>query len=91
MNTLLTLTTTAYLADLTSIYSTLVQHYLGPVVIIGAAVFSLWFFIKKQPRPLFVSLATALLTAIILYAAPATVGQQSTLVKNGATIAKQIN
>ncbi|MEE8761930.1 hypothetical protein [Bifidobacterium subtile] len=89
MNTYITLA--AQLADLTSIYSTLVQHYLGPVVIIGAAVFSLWFFIKKQPRPLLVSLATALLTAVILYAAPAIMGQQSTLVKNGSEIAKQIN
>jgi hypothetical protein len=82
---------TAQLADLMGVYGLVVQHYLGPFVIIGAAIFALWFFIKKQPRPLFVSLATALLTAIILYAAPAIVGQQSTLVKNGATIAKQIN
>jgi hypothetical protein len=85
------ITSTYILADLTSIYSTLVQHYLGPVVIIGAAAFALWFFIKRQPRPLLVSLATALLTAVILYAAPAVVGQQSTLVKNSSDIAKQIN
>jgi hypothetical protein len=83
--------TTYILADLTGVYSLVVQHYLGPFVIIGAAVFALWFFIKKQPRPLLVSLATALLTAVILYASPAIVGQQSTLVQNGATIAKQIN
>lgn len=82
---------TAQIADLMGVYSEVVQHYLGPAVIIGAAAFALWFFIKKQPRPLLVSLATALLTAIILYAAPAIMGQQSTLVKNGATIAKQIN
>lgn len=83
--------TSAYIADLSSVYSTLVQHYLGPVVIIVAAITAVWFFIKRQPRPLFVSLATALLTAIVLYAAPAIVGQQSTLVQNGATIAKQVN
>jgi hypothetical protein len=89
MNTYITLA--AQLADLTSVYNALVQHYLGPFVIIGAAVFAVWFFIKKQPRPLLVSLATALLTAVILYAAPAIMGQQSTLVKNGSEIAKQIN
>jgi hypothetical protein len=82
---------TAQLADLSSVYGLVVQRYLGPFVIIGAAVFAVWFFIKKQPRPLLVSLATALLTAVILYAAPAIMGQQSTLVKNGSEIAKQIN
>jgi hypothetical protein len=85
------ITNTYILADLTSVYSTLVQHYLGPVVIIVAAITAVWFFIKRQPRPLFVSLATALLTAIVLYAAPAIVGQQSALVKNSSEIAKQIN
>lgn len=82
---------TAQLADLMGVYGLVVQHYLGPFVIIGAAVFAVWFFIKKQPRPMFVMIATALLTAVILYAAPAIMGQQSTLVRNGSEIAKQIN
>jgi uncharacterized membrane protein len=81
----------AYLADLGTIYSTLVQHYLGPVVIILCACFAVMYFVKREVRPMLVMIAMAVVVAIVLYAGPALLGQNSTLVRNGGEIAKQIN
>jgi uncharacterized membrane protein len=86
-----TINNSAYLADLAGVYSTVVQHYLGPVVIILCACFAIMYLVKREVRPMLVMIAMAVLVAIVLYAAPALFSQSSTLVRNGGEIAKQIN
>lgn len=80
-----------YLADLSTIYGTVVQHYLGPAVIILCACFAVMYLVKREIRPMLVMIAMAAVVAIVLYAGPALLGQSSTLVRNGGEIAKQIN
>lgn len=84
-------TTTAYLADLSSVWSALVSHYIGPAIIIIVGAMSVMYLVKHQIRPFVVYLALAIIVAITIYAAPALLGQQSTLVRNGGEIARQIN
>lgn len=91
MNTLLTLTTTAYIADLSGVWAALVSHYIGPAIIIIVGAMSVMYLAKKQLRPFVVYLALAIIVAITIYAAPALLGQDSTLVKNGGEIMKQVN
>ena len=81
----------AYLADLSSVYSTLAQHYLGPVVIMLCACFAVMYFVKREIRPMLVMIAMAVVVAIVLYAAPSLFSQSSTLVRSGGEIAKQVN
>lgn len=90
MNTTL-LTTTAYIADLSGVWAALVRGYIGPAIIIIVGAMSIMYLIKMQIRPFLVYLALAVIVAITIYAAPALLGQQSTLVKNGGEIARQIN
>jgi uncharacterized membrane protein len=85
------ITTNFYIADLTGIYSAVVQHYLGPVVIILCGCFAVMYLVKREIRPMLVMIAMAAVVAIVLYAGPALLGQNSTLVRNGGEIAKQIN
>ncbi|MFT8704647.1 hypothetical protein [Bifidobacterium aquikefiricola] len=85
------ITTSAYIADLTGVWSTLVQHYIGPAITIITGFFAVMYLVKNQIRPMLVFLALAAIVAVVVYAAPALLGQNSTLVKNGAEIAKQIN
>lgn len=91
MNTTLQTLTTAYLADLSGVWSSLVQHYIGPAIIIIVGAMSVMYLVKHQMRPFVVYLALAVIVAITIYAAPALLGQQSTLVKNGGEIVKQVN
>ena len=91
ITTINNINTSTYLADLSSVYSTVVQHYLGPAVIILCACFAVMYFVKREIRPMLVMIAMAVLVAIVLYAGPALLGQNSTLVRNGGEIAKQIN
>lgn len=49
------------------------------------------YLIKMQIRPFLVYLALAVIVAIVIYAAPALLGQNSNLVKNGGEIVKQVN
>jgi hypothetical protein len=84
-------TNSFYLADLSSVYSMLSTHYLGPAVIILAACFAVWYLVKRQLTPMFVMIAMAAIVAIVLYAGPTLFSQNSTLVRNGGEIAKQIN
>ncbi|XOQ64160.1 MAG: DUF1538 domain-containing protein [Bifidobacterium crudilactis] len=81
----------AYLADLSSVYSMVVQHYLGPAVIILCAAFAVMYLVKREIRPMLVMIAMAVLVAIVLYAAPSLFSQNSAIVRNGGEIAKQIN
>ena len=90
MNTTL-LTTATYLADLSSVWSALVRGYIGPAIIIIVGCMSIMYLVKHQIRPFVVYLALAIIVAIVIYAAPALLGQQSALVKNGGEIARQIN
>ena len=90
MNTY-TITTTAYIADLSAVWSALVSHYIGPAIIIIVGAMSVMYLVKRQLRPFVVYLALAIIVAITIYAAPALLGQQSTLVKNGGEIIKQVN
>ena len=91
MNTLYTITTTTYIADLSGVWAALVQHYIGPAIIIIVGAFAVMYLAKHQLRPMLVFLALAVMVAVGVYAAPALLGQQSTLVKNGGEIARQIN
>lgn len=89
MNT--TLTTAAYIADLSGVWAALVRGYIGPAIIIIVGCMSVMYLVKHQIRPFVVYLALAVIVAIVIYAAPALLGQQSTLVRNGGEIARQIN
>lgn len=91
MNTLYTITTATYIADLSGVWSALVSHYIGPAIIIIVGAMSVMYLVKHQIRPMLVYLALAIIVAITIYAAPALLGQNSTLVKNGGEIARQIN
>jgi hypothetical protein len=92
MNTTLqTLTTTAYIADLSGVWAALVKGYIGPAIIIIVGAMSVMYLVKHQIRPFVVYLALAIIVAITIYAAPALLGQQSTLVRNGGEIVKQVN
>lgn len=91
ITTINNINTSAYLADLSSVYTMLSQHYLGPAVIILCAAFAVMYLVKREIRPMLVMIAMAVLTAVVLYAAPALFSQSSTLVRNGGEIAKQIN
>ncbi len=91
MNTLYTITTATYIADLSGVWASLVRGYIGPAIIIIVGAMSVMYLAKKQLRPFVVYLALAVIVAITIYAAPALLGQQSTLVKNGGEIARQIN
>ncbi len=86
-----TITTATYLADLSSVWSSLVSHYIGPAIIIIVGAMSIMYLIKMQIRPFLVYLALAVIVAIVIYAAPALLGQNSNLVKNGGEIVKQVN
>lgn len=86
-----TITTSYYIADLSSVWSSLVSHYIGPAIIIIVGAMSIMYLIKMQIRPFLVYLALAVIVAIVIYAAPALLGQNSTLVKNGGEIVKQVN
>jgi uncharacterized membrane protein len=88
---MITTNNSAYLADLTGVYSAVAQHYLGPAVIILTVCFAVWYLVKRQLIPMFVMIAMAALVAIVIYAGPALFSQSSTLVRNGGEIAKQIN
>ncbi len=90
MNTTL-LTTATYLADLSGVWAALVRGYIGPAIIIIVGSMSIMYLVKKQLRPFVVYLALAIIVAITIYTAPALLGQQSTLVRNGGEIVKQIN
>lgn len=81
----------ANLADLTSVWSALVQHYIGPAIIIITGFFAVMYLVKNQIRPMLVFLALAVIVAVVVYAAPSLLGQNSTLVRNGGELAKQIN
>ncbi len=91
MNTLYTITTATYIADLSGVWASLVSHYIGPAIIIIVGAMSVMYLVKHQIRPFVVYLALAVIVAITIYAAPALLGQQSTLVKNGGEIVKQVN
>ena len=91
MNTLYTITTATYIADLSGVWASLVRGYIGPALIIIVGAMSVMYLAKKQLRPFVVYLALAVIVAIVIYAAPALLGQNSTLVKNGGEIARQIN
>lgn len=80
-----------YIADLNSVWSGLVEHYIGPAIIIIAGFFVIKFLVAKDLRGCLSFLALAIIVAIVVYAAPALLGQNSELVKNGGEIAKQIN
>jgi hypothetical protein len=90
MNTTL-LTTATYLADLSGVWAALVSHYIGPAIIIIVGAMSVAYLVKRQLRPFVVYLALAIIVAVVIYAAPTLLGQQSTLVKNGGEIVKQVN
>jgi uncharacterized membrane protein len=92
MNTYISsLATTAYIADLSGVWASLVRGYIGPAIIIIVGCMSVMYLVKHQIRPMLVFLALAIIVAITIYAAPALLGQNSTLVKNGGEIARQIN
>jgi chromate transport protein ChrA len=86
-----TITTATYLADLSGVWSALVQHYIGPAIIIITGFFAVMYLVKREIRPMLVFLALAVIVAVVVYAAPSLLGQNSTLVKNGSELAKQIN
>ncbi len=90
MNTY-TITTTAYIADLSGVWAALVSHYIGPAIIIIVGAMSVAYLVKRQLRPFVVYLVLAIIVAIVIYAAPALLGQNSTLVRNGGEIVKQVN
>ena len=81
----------ANLADLSSVWSALVQHYIGPAIIIITGFFAVMYLVKKEIRPMLVFLALAVIVAVVVYAAPSLLGQNSTLVRNGGEIIKQVN
>ena len=81
----------ANLADLSGVWSSLVSHYIGPAIIIITGFFAVMYLVKREIRPMLVFLALAVIVAVVVYAAPALLGQNSTLVRNGGQIAKQIN
>lgn len=81
----------ANLADLSSVWSALVQHYIGPAIIIIVGFFAVMYLVKREIRPMLVFLALAAIVAVVVYAAPSLLGQNSTLVRNGGEIAKEIN
>lgn len=83
--------TAAYIADLGGVWAALVRGYIGPAIIIIVGAMSVAYLVKRQLRPFVVYLALAIIVAITIYAAPALLGQNSTLVKNGGEIARQIN
>lgn len=85
------ITTSAYIADLSGVWSSLVSHYIGPAIIIITGFFAVMYLVKREIRPMLVFLALAVIVAVVVYAAPALLGQNSTLVRNGGEIAKQIN
>jgi chromate transport protein ChrA len=85
------ITTSAYIADLSGVWSALVQHYIGPAIIIITGFFAVMYLVKREIRPMLVFLALAVIVAVVVYAAPALLGQNSTLVRNGGEIAKEIN
>lgn len=89
--TLSNITTSAYIADLSGVWSALVQHYIGPAIIIITGFFAVMYLVKNQIRPMLVFLALAVIVAVVVYAAPSLLGQNSTLVRNGGEIAKQVN
>ena len=91
MNTYIYTITAAYIADLSGVWSALVRGYIGPAIIIIVGAMSVAYLVKRQLRPFVVYLALAVIVAITIYAAPALLGQQSTLVRNGAEIVKQVN
>jgi uncharacterized membrane protein len=91
ITTINNINTSAYLADLSSVYTMLSQHYLGPVVIILCACFAVMYLVKREIRPMLVMIAMAAMVAIVIYAGPTLFSQNSTLVRNGAEIAKQVN
>lgn len=80
-----------YIADLNSVWSGLVQQYIGPAIIIIVGFFAIKYLVAKDLRGAISFFALAIMVAIVVYAAPALIGQNSTLVKNGGEIAKQIN
>ena len=81
----------ANLADLSGVWSSLVSHSIGPAIIIITGFFAVMYLVKREIRPMLVFLALAVIVAVVVYAAPALLGQNSTLVRNGGQIAKQIN
>ncbi len=81
----------ASLADLSGVWSALVQHYIGPAIIIIVGFFAVMYLVKREIRPMLVFLALAVIVAVVVYAAPSLLGQNSTLVRNGGEIAKEIN
>ncbi|KFJ03990.1 hypothetical protein [Bifidobacterium subtile] len=85
------ITTSAYIADLTGVWSALVQHYIGPAIIIITGFFAVMYLVKREIRPMLVFLALAVIAAVVVYAAPALLGQNSTLVRNGGELVKQVN
>jgi hypothetical protein len=91
MNTTTLLTTSAYIADLSGVWASLVRGYIGPAIIIIVGCMSVMYLVKHQIRPFVMYLALAIIVAITIYAAPALLGQQSTLVHSGGEIVKQIN
>jgi hypothetical protein len=91
MDSLATLSSAAYIADLNAVYTSVAQHYLGPAVLLIMAFFAVKAFVGKDFRQLFSLIAIGVVVAIIIYAAPSLFSQNSTLVKNGGEIAKQVN
>lgn len=91
IESLATFSSAGYIADLNSVYVSLAQHYLGPAVLLIMAFFAIKAFVGKDFRQLFSLIAIGAVVAIIIYAAPSLFSQNSTLVKNGGEIAKQVN
>jgi cell division protein FtsW (lipid II flippase) len=91
IDSLATFSSAGYIADLNSVYVSLAQHYLGPAVLLILAFFAVKAFVGKDVRQLISVIVMAIIAAVIIYAAPSLFSQNSTLVKNGGEIAKQVN
>lgn len=81
----------ADLADLSEVWTSVVQKWVGPALIIVIGAMSLKFLFSRKWTEFISFLALGIIVAVIVYGASAFFGENGSMIKNAKNIATSVN